>query len=190
MTPLVKKLVSFPADRFCALHLAGKRGTHLVFVGIHGHPNPLHTDTKLKAEEMRLKVADYVRTQRQQGNHVFLMGDLNVYATVDLDKNTPGQLLPSRYKLCFEELVTENFLTDTFRHRHPLLPGYTYSGTGNNRSFCSRLDYVCVDTASLNSIVGARIDYLHYSDHSGIAVAQLRMHDFWGGSLGHNLHPR
>ena len=34
MTPLVNKLVSFPTDRFCALHLAGKRGTP----GVCWHP--------------------------------------------------------------------------------------------------------------------------------------------------------
>ena len=58
-------------------------------------------------------------------------------------------------------------------------------------AYYARLDYVCVDEASLNALVGARVDYLPgYSDHPGIAVGQFHMHPFWNGALGHNMPAR
>ena len=185
MGPLVRKLVKFPQLRFCALHLSSKRGRQMVFVGVHAHPNPLDASTTLDAELTRAKVSEYIRSMRHQDYHVFLLGDLNCYATTDIDKNKQGPGAHHRYKPCIDDLITNNYMVDSFRHRFPTTPAYTYSCNSSTASTSySRLDYVCMDEVAANALTKARIDYLLFSDHPGIAVAEFHMHPFWQGSLG------
>jgi len=117
MAPFFSKMVTHPQDRFCALHLNCKRGVEMVLIGAHAHPSPLKLDTRPMARDMRAKISAYIRTNRRLGNKIFLMGDLNCYPTDDLDKFVNGPGLPSKYKPCFQDMVDDNFMVDTFRHR-------------------------------------------------------------------------